>query len=274
MVMPATAHPSLAKGCHILAMEARRIAADEKTFRAIPEKMESAVDDNTVAIAACFGDPANGAVDPIPELAEIAVKKGIHMHVDAAWGGFIMPFLKDLGYLDIPDWNFRVKGVSSITVDPHKMLLCPMPAGGIWYRNESIRKRAGFTLGNYSTHTLVGSRSGASIVCLWALLKTTGYEGYLRNAEKVMQITNELVGQVCTIPGMEKEVEPQMNLVAFRTDVDPVLLSEQMAKRGWQGMSALKDPPTFRCIVLPHMEMRIPQFIADLKEVKTSLPKL
>ena len=111
-------------------------------------------------------------------------------------------------------------------------------------------------------------------MCLWALLKTTGYEGYLRNAEKVMQITNELVRQVCTIPGMEKEVEPQMNLVAFRTDVDPVLLSEQMAKRGWQGMSALKDPPTFRCIVLQHMEMRIPQFIADLKEVNASLSKL
>ena len=271
VVMPATAHPSLLKGCQFLAMEARRIACNEKTYRAVPEKMASAVDDNTVAIVGCFGDPGNGAVDPIPELAEIAVKNGIHMHVDAAWAGFIMPFLSDLGYLDIPDWNFRVEGVSSITVDPHKMLLCPMPAGGILYRNESIRECAGFTLGNYSTHTLVGSRSGASIVCLWALLKTTGYEGYLRNAEKLMQTTHELVRQVCTIPGMTKEIEPQMNLVTFRTEVDPVLLSEQMAERGWQGMSPRKDPPTFRCIVLPHMENRIPQFTADLKEVNASL---
>ena len=64
-----------------------------------------------------------------------------------------------------------------------------------------------------------------------------------------------------------------MNLVAFRTEVDPVLLSEQMAERGWQGMSPRKDPPTFRCIVLPHMENRIPQFTADLKEVNASLTR-
>ena len=64
-----------------------------------------------------------------------------------------------------------------------------------------------------------------------------------------------------------------MNLVAFRTEVDPMLLSEQMTERGWKGMSPLKDPPTFRCIVLPHMERRIPQFIADLKEVNASLTK-
>ena len=271
VVIPATAHPSLIKGCHLLRIEARTIPCDEKTHKAIPQQMEKAIDDNTIMIVGCLGDPMWGAIDPISEIAEIAVKRGIHMHVDAAWGGFIIPFLRELGYLDVSDWDFRVEGVSSITIDPHKLLFVPMPAGGILYRNEEIREYAHSNIGDYLTTGLVGSRSGAPIVCLWMLLKTNAYEGYLKSSEKMMQITKELVRKVCKIPGIENEMDPNMNLVAFLTNVDGRRVSEEMGKRGWKGMYATKE--AIRCIVLPYMEMRISNFVKDLREVIESLNK-
>jgi len=238
--------------------------------------MERELDDNTVMMAGCVGDPMFGAIDPIPELAAIAHNRGIHFHVDAAWGGFIIPFLQERGLVTAPPWDFSVDGVSSITSDPHKLLFCPMPAGGILFRDEAIRANAHYVLddpllGLYETKGLVGSHSGASVVCLWALLKTMAYEGYAKTAEGMMAATRELVAKATALPGIESEMEPKMNLTAFRTDVDAAKLAQEMGRRGWKGIFGLADPPTIRCIVLPYMRNRIDRFVDALSHACESL---
>jgi sphinganine-1-phosphate aldolase len=118
-VMPETGHPAFEKGCHLFGVECRKVAIDPDTTTVTVAAMAEQIDENTVAIMGSAGNYPYGTIDPIPDLAALAAERGVGMHVDACLGGFILPFGEELGR-DIPPFDFRVPGVTSISADTHK----------------------------------------------------------------------------------------------------------------------------------------------------------
>ena len=137
IVVPASAHFSFDKIGDLLCLEVRKAELDE-SLKVDLGSVESLVDDRTVALVGIAGTTEFGQVDPIEDLAKMAVERQIHLHVDAAFGGFVLPFLERDWH-----WDFRVPGVSSITIDPHKMGMSTIPAGGLLFRGQECLSASG-----------------------------------------------------------------------------------------------------------------------------------
>jgi len=277
VVMPNTAHPSLIKACHLLDLGYVRTDITN-SYVADPKAIRDAITEDTVAVVSTCGTHTVGTIDPIDEISRIAQVNGIWHHVDAAWGGFISCWLRMIGKYDIPPFDFEVPGIWSITVDPHKMLLAPMPAGGILYQNADLQKYAFFDFtdplgvhGHYFTRTTAGSRTGGNIAAVFALLKYHGTEGYTKLALKCMELTYRLVDGVEEIPGLKVPIRPKMNLFAVESSTLNVeKISSKMRERGWHGLYTTQVPPSFRVVVLPQNEPYITAFLKDLKNIVTS----
>ncbi|MGZ4289584.1 MAG: pyridoxal phosphate-dependent decarboxylase family protein, partial [Gaiellaceae bacterium] len=119
LIKPETAHPAFDKACHLFGVELRRAPVDPETTLVRLDWVADNVDEDTVAVVGSACNYGYGTVDPIAELGALASERGIGMHVDGCLGGFILPFGQELGY-DIPIFDFRIPGVTSISADTHK----------------------------------------------------------------------------------------------------------------------------------------------------------
>ena len=235
LIVPKSAHFSFKKAADMLNLKLIRVDLDEN-YRINPKLVEENINDNTVAIVGIAGTTELGMIDPIEDLSEIAVKNDIHLHVDAAFGGFSIPFLTEKGY-DLPRFDFSVEGVRSITVDPHKMGLSPIPSGGILFRDQSYLDAMSvdspyLTIKNQST--IVGTRLGAASAATYAVMKFLAKEGYTSYAEIALEKTHFLADNLKRL-GYDLIVEPKLNIVAFN---HPKLETEELASlledRNWK----------------------------------------
>jgi len=267
VILPITAHFSFDKAVDLLRMKPVYVGIDEN-FRVKVDEVEKAIGKNTVAIVGVAGTTVLGTIDPIPELSEIAVRHGVHLHVDAAFGGFVIPFLRDGGY-KLPDFDFRLPGVRSITVDPHKMGMAPIPAGGILFRDEELVRDFGVKVpylagGGVVSRTLGGTRSGASVCAVWALLKYLGWGSYRRIVHRCMRLTLRIAEEVGEIEGLGLVLPPTMNIVGIRSSNPEVgVLSRELRGMGWI-VSTFQD--FMRIIVMPHITSKVVEvFMGDLR---------
>ena len=139
IIAPITIHPAHEKGGDYFGVKIVHCPVNEKTKRADVGALEKLINSNTVGIALSAPQYCHGAVDPVEEVSQIAQKHNLLLHVDACYGGFILPWIEKLGYA-IPKWDFRVPGVTSITADIHKYGYCPKGASVVLFRNEELRK--------------------------------------------------------------------------------------------------------------------------------------
>lgn len=261
VVIPASAHFSFDKIADILGIEIRKAQLDSE-FKVDTGSVENLIDDNTIALVGIAGSTEFGQVDPINELSDLAMSHDLFLHVDAAFGGFVIPFLdKKI------DFNFSVKGVTSITIDPHKMGLSTIPAGGLLFREEAcllpleidtpyltIRKQ----------YSLTGTRSGAAVAAAYAVMTHLGRDGYSRIVNRCMHMTHRIV-QGAKEFGVEPLTEPMMNVVALDVpDIDTV--RKKLHDKGWM-TSVTRKPRAMRLILMPHMtEDNLELFISDFGE--------
>ncbi len=272
LIVPKSAHFSFNKTADMLNLNL--IVADlDESYRIIPDSVEDKISENTIAIVGIAGTTELGMIDPIPELSDIAYENDIHLHVDAAFGGFSVPFLRELGY-DFPVFDFSLKGVRSITVDPHKMGLAPIPAGGILFRNNSYLDAMSvdspyLTVKHQST--IVGTRLGASSAATFAVMKFLGHEGYAKYAKAALENAYFLAGEVEKL-GYDLVVEPELNVVAFNhPKLEAEELAELLENRGWK-VSCSSCPKAIRVILMNHIKRQnLIDFVEDLKEIKDSI---
>jgi len=118
MIVPQTAHAAFDKASQYFNIKMKRIPA-ENHFRADPVKTKDAITANTIVIVGSAPSFPHGVLDPIEELSEIARQNDIGFHTDACLGGFVLPWAEKLGY-DVPLFDFRLPGVTSISIDTHK----------------------------------------------------------------------------------------------------------------------------------------------------------
>lgn len=272
LVMPDTAHVALDKGGHWLGVEVRH-APLGSDYTADVAAMGQMVDDQTIALVGSAGNYPHGLIDPIEQMSELALSRGIGLHVDGCLGGFLLPWFEELGY-DIPRWDFRVPGVTSISADTHKFAYAPKGTSTLLYRSRELRQRQYFTYpdwpgGLYLSPGLSGSRSGGLIAATWAAMVTTGRSQYLQSARELMDAATTIREGVTAIDGLEVIGDPTF-LIAFkstRDDVDIYLVNDYLKEAGWR-LNSLQLPPALHfCVTRPNTREGLAEaFVAALEE--------
>ena len=270
MVIPSSAHPSFDKGADYFGVKAVKVPVDKETHRADVIAMKNALNDNTILMVGSACDFPRGVVDPISELAEVAEDRGIGMHVDSCLGGFMLPFVKKLGY-EVPDFDFSIPGVTSISADVHKYGYGAKGASTILYRKDRIWKYqfsvyTDWSGGIYISTTMRGTRPGGAIAAAWAAMNSLGMDGYLKLAKIVMNTTEKLIEGINQIPELFILGKPVMSVFSFTSDkINIFHLGDILDKQGWH-LDRIQFPSALHMMVNPHHAEIADNFLKDLKE--------
>ena len=268
IIIPESAHFSFKKAADMLNLKIVEAKIDEN-YRIDVKALKDVISDKTVAIVAIAGTTELGLIDPIEEISKIAFENNIYFHVDAAFGGFSIPFLKEAGY-DLPVFDFSLEGVCSITVDPHKMGLAPIPAGGIIFRYEEYLDVMAVDspyLTVKTQSTIVGTRLGASSAATYAIMKYFGKEGYSKLAQNMMENTKFFAENLKKL-GYEIICEPELNIVAFNhPDMNANDLAKKLEDLGWK-VSVAKCPVAIRVVLMNHIKKNhLVELLKDLEDI-------
>lgn len=271
MIIPESAHVAWEKGAGYFDVKPVRIPLGED-FKVDTDLVRKAVNRRTVMILGSAPGYPHGVIDDIETLGQIAAEKQIPLHIDACVGGYLLPFVEALGY-DIPPFDFRVPGVTSISADTHKYGFSAKGASTILYRNMDYMEHQFFVStewpgGVFASPGILGTRPGGAVAAAWAALQATGRKGYLENARKIMAATATLITGVNAIEGLEVVGSPQASLFAYRS-VEKKLgiyaVGDQMEQRGWH-IDRQQRPESLHAMVTPmHLDVA-ERYLADLAE--------
>jgi tyrosine decarboxylase/aspartate 1-decarboxylase len=273
IIAPKTVHSSVDKAAWLLGLRLHKTDVDDQ-YRARPEEIEKAITKETVGIVSTAGTTYLGQVDPIPEIGSIADKHQLPFHVDAAFGGFVLPFLEGVGYPS-PPFDFKIKGVTSISVDPHKMGLAPIPASILISNNndllQAITMHVPYLLGKSAYQpSLLGTRPAGPILATWAIMKHLGRQGYRQIIRTCMKNTMLAKERVLEHPKLNLAIHPIMNILGI--EIKGIQLRQVVAameQKGWR-MALSPLPPTLRMVIMPHLNPdSINAFFDELSQVLT-----
>lgn len=264
VVLPQSAHFSFTKICSMLNLKPIYAKLDA-SFRVDPSEVEKCLSEHTVAVVGSAGTAELGVIDPIDKLSDIALRHNVWLHVDAAFGGLVIPFLDKTK----PQFDFALDAVESITVDPHKMGMAAIPAGGILFREGSVLDALKVEtpyLTDKFQYTFVGTRTGASAASAWAVFKLLGVEGFQKIVESCMATTKMLADEL-KMAGFKLVVEPPLNIIAFQSE-NTKQTAEQLRRQGWF-VSYVPRYDCIRIVVMPHVKKRhVEAFLKCLSELK------
>jgi sphinganine-1-phosphate aldolase len=238
LVKPETAHPAFDKACHLFGVELRRAPVDAATTEVDVDWVADHVDDQTVAVVGSAANYGYGTVDPIGALSDVAVERGVGLHVDACLGGFILPFGQELGY-DVPVFDYRLPGVTSISADTHKYGYALKGTSVLTFRDKALRNAQYFTLtdwsgGKYCSPGMEGSRSGGLLAATWAAIVQLGREGYRREAAAIFETSSAMQDAVRSHPELRILGRPTF-LFSFTSDeFDVYHVNDFLRRRGWR----------------------------------------
>ena len=239
MVLPRTVHAAFDKAAHYFGVKPRYVDVDAG-FRADVRAMEKATDRNTILLVGSAPQYPHGVVDPIEALGALALRKKLPLHVDACFGGFMLPWLERLGH-PVPTWDFRVPGVTSISADVHKYGYAAKGASVVVYRDMDHLKHQFFVStdwpgGIYASPSMPGTRPGGPIAAAWAAMQAMGEEGYLSLAETALETSRKLRAGIEAIPELQVLGDFHCTSVTWgaREDaVDVYAVADLMAERAW-----------------------------------------
>jgi glutamate/tyrosine decarboxylase-like PLP-dependent enzyme len=243
MVVARSAHAAFHKAAHLFGVTVRA-AGVRDDWTADVDEMASLVNDNTVLIVGSAPQYPQGVVDPIPQIAALATEAGANCHVDACMGGFVLPFAEMLGR-DVPPWDFRVPGVSSISADVHKLGYAPKGVSVILYATPELRRHQTFVFddwlgGFYASPNLQGTRPGAPMAMAWAVMRHLGVDGYRELTANALGAADRLRDAIAATDGIRVLGDGRFHLVAMAGDdsapggpIDVFALGDALLRRGW-----------------------------------------
>lgn len=264
IIMPHTAHPAFDKSGEYFGIKIVHIPVSAPDFRVNPQALEEHINSNTVAIVGSAGNYPYGLIDPLGKLSDIALKHGVGFHVDGCLGGFIFPWLEKLGY-DIPTFDFRLPGVTSISADTHKYGFALKGTSVVLYRNNNFRRYQYFNVpdwpgGMYGSPTAAGSRSGGLTAATWATMVYLGEEGYLKAAKSIMAVADAIKKGIETIPELSLIGKPTFVISFGSEEIDVFHVNDFMKAKGWR-FNVLQLPPGLHfCVTMPQT------YVADITQ--------
>jgi len=242
--------------------------------------MADAVDDQTVLVVGAAPAYPQGVIDPIPELAAMASDRGVLCHVDACMGGFILPFLGQLGHVSAT-WDLSVPGVTSISADLHKYGYASKGVSVVLYRTPELARFQPFITSNwlgglYGSPAMAGTRPAGPIAAGWAVLQSLGNDGYLRLAEDTWEAAVTIRRAIAAAPGIELRGDPDLTVFAFGSDrsanaIDAFAFGDRLAERGGWYFDRQSPPDSLHATVQAGHAPVAAELAADIAAVATEL---
>ncbi len=270
MVVPQTAHPSFTKAAELLGLGITRLDRSVD-FQADVEAMERAINENTIMLVASAPPYGYGVIDPVGRIAALAEESGLWLHVDGCLGGMALPFLRELGP-SIPEFDFLVPGVTSISADLHKYGYAVKGISTVYFRDAALQRYQHFVYedriaGYYETPNIAGTRSGGAISAAWAVMQYLGRDGYLRVAGELLAIKRALIAGIEAIEELEIRGQPHAFHFTFGSGaLDILAVDAGMTDRGWSGGLGGEPPSIWLMVNLTHAGI-VDDYLRDLAEV-------
>ncbi len=266
IIVPESAHFSFKKIETLMDIKIKPIKIN-KNFQTDIEDLKEKIDKNTCAVVAIAGSTETGSIDNIKEISNICNEKNVFLHVDAAFGGYIIPFMEKLGY-DVNLFDFRLKGVNTISIDAHKMGCSVIPIGSLVVKDKKYLEKISVKTPYISTikqSNLLGTRPGGAVVAAYAVSKYLGFEGYKKIVKKCLHNTKFLVEKVNDI-GLEILTKPETNVVSIKLK-NPEKAEEKLAYYRYK-VNNMRRLSAIRIVCMPHVTRKgIKRFIPILEKV-------
>jgi glutamate/tyrosine decarboxylase-like PLP-dependent enzyme len=281
MLLPETAHACFHKAAHYLGVEIVVVDVDPVTLQANVDDARSKMNGDVILVVGSAPGYAHGVVDPIKELAALAMEHGTLMHVDACVGGCVLPFLRDIG-VDVPAFDFQVDGVTSMSVDLHKYGFAPKGISVLLQRRRDLRDAQYFACANWTGYAIVnssilGSKSIAATAAALAIIKHLGRSGFRERAKKMWDATQHIVGAIDRTPGIRLVARPHANVFALTTETGDVFeLADRLTECGWfvqPTYSFGRSPAHIHLTVDPGNAERATDFARDIEKCAIDLPE-
>lgn len=244
----------------------------QEDFRADVKAVDARINDRTIALVGSAPSYPQGVIDPIEELASIAQRCDLGMHVDACIGGFFLPWAEKLGY-PIPPFDFRVPGVTSMSADLHKYGYAAKGASTVLYRSMDYLRHQFFAYvdwpgGVYASASMPGTRPGGCLAAAWASLQTLGEDGFLRNAEIVMNATKHFIDGINAIPELEVLGQPAMSVFAYHPTTKGLscyAIADHLEAKGWH-IDRQHKPECIHLMINPGHAQIADAYLDDLRD--------
>ena len=245
LVMGANVQVCWEKFCRYWEVEPRKVPMEPGRLHLRGPEAAARCDENTIGVVAILGSTMDGSYEPVAEISaeldKLAAAGGpdVSIHVDAASGGFIAPFLQ-------PElvWDFQVPRVTSINASGHKYgLVYPGVGWAVWRDAaclpEDLVFKVNYLGGEMPTFALNFSRSGANVAAQYYNFLRLGFEGYQRVQQACQDVALHMSGEIAKIGPFELLTEGHdLPVFAFRVRDDDAPftvfdLSERLRTRGW-----------------------------------------
>jgi glutamate/tyrosine decarboxylase-like PLP-dependent enzyme len=271
MILPVTAHVAWFKASEYFDVEVKLLPLDDG-FRVDVERLERLINRNTVMILGSAPDYPHGLIDPIERMGAIAGQHGVPLHVDACVGGFILPFMEMNG-AQLPSWDYRVPGVTSISADLHKYGFAAKGASTITYRNLDLLKHQMFVYqdwpgGIFASPALLGTRPGGAYAAAWAALQYFGKSGYCELARRTSDAFKRLRDGIEAIPELRVLGDPPGPLLSYGArgkGFSVYAVGDQLDARGWQ-VNRLQFPEGLHAMVTAKHVESVEAYLDDLRD--------
>jgi glutamate/tyrosine decarboxylase-like PLP-dependent enzyme len=246
IVAPVTVHAAFHKAAEYFGLDLDLVPVDARTGRLDAERLvERLGPDVALAVVSAPSYPY-GSLDPVEEVAAACDEAGVDLHVDACFGGWILPFWREADGSALPPWDFRVPGVTSVSADVHKFGYAPKGASVLLQRGRDRQRLQYFATTGWPGYpvvnpTLLGSKSAGALAASWAIIQALGARGFAELADSCLRATRALGDIVGDIEGLRVVGEPTGPLLAVTADdsvaaerrVDPHRWADRARRRGW-----------------------------------------
>jgi len=284
LVAPVTAHAAFQKAAHYFGLEPDLVPVDADG-RATAEGIAARLGEDVALVVVSAPSYPFAALDPVGEVAASAAEHGIPVHVDACIGGLALPFWATADGRDLPAWDFRVPGVTSLSADLHKFGYAPKGVSVLLQRGRDRHRAQSFATTRWPGYpvvnpTMLGSRSAGPLAAAWAIVQALGAEGFAELTVSCRRATEALRAAIDGIEGLRVLGDPVGPLLAVAADesvpvdrrVDPHHWADAARAAGWvlqlqPGLTQADGsvlPPTTHLTVTPVTEERLPELVPAL----------
>jgi len=270
MVLPSSAHVAFDKAAHYFGYRQIRVPVGDD-YRADVGAMARAMTRRTAVVVGSAPGFPHGVIDPIPELSDMARERGVAFHTDACLGGFVLPWAVRLGY-QIPQFDFRLPGVTSMSADTHKYGYSAKGTSVVLYRGRELRHRQYFVAtdwpgGLYYSPTMAGSRPGALLASAWAAMLSMGESGYLESTAAIFETAATIRAGIEDIAGLQVLGDPLWVLAFSSDEVNVYEVMARMGQRGWS-LNGLHHPAAVHiAVTLRHTQPGVAEsFLGALRD--------
>jgi len=280
LLTASTVHAAFQKAAHLFDLDWEPVPAGiDGAVRA--QDLIDRMDDDVALVVVSAPAYPSGALDPVSAVAGAAADRGLSCHVDSCFGGFVLPWWPDL-----PAWDFRVRGVTSISADLHKFGYAPKGVSLLLHRGRRRHRAQFFATTRWAGYpvvnpTLLGSRSASPLAAGWAITQHLGSDGYAELVGSIRRIAVAVRAAVDGIPGLTVMGDPVGPAIALVADasapdaarVDPHRLADELAGYGWKiqhqpGLvqsEGVRIPHSAHLTLTPVLEQRVGEFTDALR---------